>query len=78
MKKCEREKQQLQQSHSQHIQQLLDETSSRMTRLEQEYNSQAQESVSDLILLWNHNIIHMIYYTGSCDHWARVEIAATQ
>ena len=51
MKKYEREKQQLQQSHSQHIQQLLDETSSRMTRLEQEYNSQAQESVSDLILL---------------------------
>ena len=50
MKRYEREKQQLQQSHSQHIQQLLDETSSRMTRLEQEYNSQAQESVSDDVI----------------------------
>ena len=46
VKRFEKDKQQLQQSHAHQIQQLLDETGSRMTKLEKEYNAQAQESVS--------------------------------
>ena len=46
VKRFEKDKQHLRQSHAHQIQQLLDETGSRMTKLEKEYNAQAQESVS--------------------------------
>ena len=66
VRRYEKEKQQLQQSHAHQIQQLLDETGSRMTKLEQEYNSQAQESVS------SHDINVTVSYdlcpTGASDY----------
>jgi len=46
MAETEREKYELQKSHTRNIQELLDDTNRRLAAMEDEYNSQTQATVS--------------------------------